>query len=189
MQDKYGNQITWEFTAADGTVLGSGGPYMMLAGNNATQIHVENVTVPVNECVKFTIRDAMGDGICCSYGNGYYIVKDSHNRTLFGNNSNGDFGEEASHMVSVKAMDDDVEENEEQALKIYPNPTSSVLYIQGEGITSLEVYNVVGQCIMKNEVNGNAAQINTEHLNSGIYFLRVHANDGSIQGRTFTVTR
>ena len=189
MQDKFGNQITWEFTAADGTVLGSGGPYMILAGNNATQIHVENVTVPVNECVKFTIRDSMGDGICCSNGNGYYIVKDSHNHTLFGNNSNGDFGEEASHMLSVKAMDDDVEENEEQTLKIYPNPTSSVLYIQGEGMTSLEVYNVVGQCIMKNEVNGNVAQINTEHMNSGIYFLRVHANDGSVQSRTFTVAR
>ena len=188
VQDKFGNQITWEFTAADGTVLGSGGPYMMLAGNNATQIHVENVTVPVNECVKFTIRDSMGDGICCSNGNGYYIVKDSHNHTLFGDNSNGDFGEEASHMLSVKALDD-VEENADQTLIIYPNPTSSVLNIQGEGMTSLEVYNVVGQCIMRNEVNGNEAQINTEHMNSGIYFLRVHANDGSVQSRTFTVTR
>ena len=57
MQDKFGNQITWEFTAADGTVLGSGGPYDVLAGGSATQIHVENVVVPVNECVKFTIRD------------------------------------------------------------------------------------------------------------------------------------
>lgn len=188
VQDKFGNQITWEFTAADGTVLGSGGPYMMLAGNNATQIHVENVTVPVNECVKFTIRDSMGDGICCSNGNGYYIVKDSHNHTLFGDNSNGDFGEEASHMLSVKALDD-VEENGDQTLIIYPNPTSSVLNIQGEGMTSLEVYNVVGQCIMRNEINGNVAQINTEHMNSGIYFLRVHANDGSVQSRTFTVTR
>ena len=188
VQDKFGNQITWEFTAADGTVLGSGGPYMMLAGNNATQIHVENVTVPVNECVKFTIRDSMGDGICCSNGNGYYIVKDSHNHTLFGDNSDGDFGEEASHMLSVKALDD-VEENADQTLIIYPNPTSSVLNIQGEGMTSLEVYNVVGQCIMRNEVNGNVAQINTEHMNSGIYFLRVHANDGSVQSRTFTVTR
>ena len=188
VQDKFGNQITWEFTAADGTVLGSGGPYMMLAGNNATQIHVENVTVPVNECVKFTIRDSMGDGICCSNGNGYYIVKDSHNHTLFGDNSNGDFGEEASHMLSVKALDD-VEENGDQTLIIYPNPTSSVLNIQGEGMTSLEVYNVVGQCIMRNEVNGNVAQINTEHMNSGIYFLRVHANDSSVQSRTFTVTR
>ena len=188
MQDKFGNQITWEFTAADGTVLGSGGPYMLLAGNSATQIHVENVTVPVNECVKFTIRDSMGDGICCSNGNGYYIVKDSHNHTLFGDNSNGDFGEEASHMLSIKALDD-VEENADQTLLIYPNPTSSVLNIQGEGMTNLEVYNVVGQCIMRNEVNGNVAQINMEHMNSGIYFLRVYANDGSVQSRTFTVAR
>jgi hypothetical protein len=189
MQDKFGNQTTWTFTTADGTVLASGGPYQILAGNNATQIHAENVVVPVNECVRFTIRDSMGDGICCSNGNGYYIVKDSQNHTLFGDNNDGDFGTEVSHLISVKAMNVGVDDQTEQALKIYPNPTSGVLNIQGEGMTSLEVYNVVGQCIMKNEVNGNAAQINTEHLNSGIYFLRVHANDGSIQSRTFTVAR
>ena len=91
-------------------------------------------------------------------------------------------------MLSIKALDD-VEENADQTLLIYPNPTSSVLNIQGEGMTNLEVYNVVGQCIMRNEVNGNVAQINMEHMNSGIYFLRVHANDGSVQSRTFTVAR
>jgi hypothetical protein len=42
---------------------------------------------------------------------------------------------------------------------------------------------------MRNEVNGNVAQINMEHMNSGIYFLRVYANDGSVQSRTFTVAR
>ena len=189
MQDKYGNQTTWSFTTGDGTVLASGGPYQILAGNNATQIHVENVVVPVNECVRFTIHDAMGDGICCTSGNGYYIVKDSHNRTLFGDNNNGDFGEEASHLISVKAMDDGVEDQAEQRLQIYPNPTSGVLNIQGEDMRSIEVYNTVGQCIMVQAVNGNVTQVNTESLNSGMYFLRVVATDGTVMNRTFTVAR
>lgn len=188
MQDKFGNQTTWSFTAADGTVLASGGPYQILAGSTATQIHVENVVVPANECVRFTLRDAMGDGICCTSGNGYYIVKDSHNHTLFGDNSDGDFGAEVSHLISVKALDG-MDDQAEQRLQIYPNPTSGVLNIQGEDMRSIEVYNTIGQRIMVQAVNGNATQISTEGLNSGMYFLRVVATDGTIMNRTFTVAR
>ena len=160
-----------------------------MAGNSATQVHVENVVVPANECVKFTIYDSMGDGICCTSGNGYYIVKDSHNRTLFGDNNDGDFGAEASHLISVKAIGDGVEEQAEQRLQIYPNPTSGMLNIQGEDMRSIEVYNTIGQCIMVQAVSGDATQISTEGLNSGMYFLRVVATDGTVMNRTFTVAR
>ena len=102
MQDKFGNHITWEFTTPDGTVLGSGGPYTMLAAGTGTQMHIEYVTVPVDECVMFTIYDQMGNGICCSYGHGYYIVKDSQSNVLFGDENDGEFGESASHLISVR---------------------------------------------------------------------------------------
>ena len=102
MQDKFGNHITWDFTTPDGTVLASGGPYTMLASGTGTQLHVEHATVPANECVKFTIRDQMGNGICCSFGHGYYIVKDSQGNVLFGDQDDGEFGEEASHLISVE---------------------------------------------------------------------------------------
>lgn len=283
MQDKFGNHITWEFTASDGTLLASGGPYTMLAAGSATQLHIEHVTVPTNECVKFTIYDQMGNGICCSYGNGYYIVKDSQGNVIFGDENNGSFGESATHLISVKGpqanvevgstdvmnvnythaefissldyegypdevgfvcqkvtssnpiivhgvlnefkkilgMTDELEPSSiymvrayavvngqtyygsettfqtwtegidelEQTLKIYPNPTSGLLNIQGEGLTNIEVYNAVGQRVMKQEVNGNAIQINTESLNAGIYFLRIVADDGSMLNRTFSVAR
>ncbi|MBQ6769738.1 MAG: Omp28-related outer membrane protein [Bacteroidales bacterium] len=283
MQDKFGNQITWEFTTSDGTVLASGGPYTMLMGGTATQIHLEYVTVPVDECVKFTIRDSGNNGICCSYGHGYYIVYDSNDNVLFGNQDNGDFGIEASCLVSVKgpeaqvevgetevsnvdyshaefiapltydgypdevgfsyrkvtsstettvvgflnefrkilAMVDDLEHSTiymvkayvvvngqtyygpettfqtwmwgvdelEQTLKLYPNPTSNVLNIEGKAISGVEVYNTVGQCVMVQQVNGDAAQISTESLNNGIYFVRIHANDGTVLNRTFSVTK
>jgi len=56
-------------------------------------------------------------------------------------------------------------------------------------LTSIEVYNTVGQRIMAQEVNGNKAQVNTESLNNGMYFIRILANDGSVLNRTFSVAR
>ena len=283
MQDKFGNHITWDVTTPDGVVLASGGPYTMLAAGSATQLHIEHATIPVDECAKFTIYDQMGNGICCSYGHGYYIIKDSQGNVLFGDEDDGQFGESASHLISVRGPQANVNVGEtevanvdythadfiapldyegypdevgfecrkvtnpdpmiitgilnefgrilgstdeleassiymvrayavvngdtfygaettfqtwtegvnelESSLRLYPNPTSGVLNIQGEGMVSFEVYNTVGQRVMTQEVNGNAAQINTESLNNGMYFLRILANDGNVLNRTFSVTR
>ena len=282
MQDKFGNHITWEFTTPDGTVLASGGPYTMLASGTGTQLHIEHATVPANECVKFTIYDQMENGICCSFGHGYYIVKDSQGNVLFGDEDDGEFGAEATHLISVEgAVQVDITETEvanvdynhadfmahmtcstypdevgfscrkvtssepmiingvynefqnilgftddlemssiymvkayavvngqtyygpettfqtwmenvdefENSLKLYPNPTANVLNVEGEGMRSIEVYNAVGQCLMKQEINGNKAQVNTESLNNGMYFIRVIANDGAMLNRTFSVAR
>lgn len=282
MQDKFGNHITWEFTTPDGTVLASGGPYTMLASGTGTQLHIEHATVPANECVKFTIYDQMENGICCSFGHGYYIVKDSQGNVLFGDEDDGEFGAEATHLISVEGavqvnitetevanvdynhadfmahmtcstypdevgfscrkvtssepmiingvynefqnilgFTDDLEMSSiymvkayavvngqtyygpettfqtwmenvdefENSLKLYPNPTANVLNVEGEGMRSIEVYNAVGQCLMKQEINGNKAQVNTESLNNGMYFIRVIANDGAMLNRTFSVAR
>ena len=282
VQDKFGNHITWEFTTPEGIVLASGGPYTMLASGTGTQLHIEHATVPANECVKFTIHDQMSNGICCSFGHGYYIVKDSQGNVIFGDENDGEFGAEASHLISVEgAVQVDITETEvanvdynhadfmahmtcttypdevgfscrkvtssepmiipgvynefqnilgftddlemssiymvkayavvngqtyygpettfqtwmenvdelENSLKLYPNPTANVLNVEGEGMSSIEVYNAVGQRVMKQEVNGNKAQVNTESLNNGVYFIRIIANDGAMLNRTFSVAR
>jgi hypothetical protein len=77
----------------------------------------------------------------------------------------------------------------ENSVKLYPNPTNNILNVEGEGMSSIEVYNAVGQRVMKQEVNGNKAQVNTQSLNSGVYFIRIVANDGSMVNRTFSVAR
>ena len=74
-------------------------------------------------------------------------------------------------------------------MKIYPNPTSGVLNVQGESMKSVEVYNTIGQCVMTQEVNGDGIQLSTESLNNGIYFLRIQSNDGAVLNRTFSVAR
>lgn len=99
VQDKWGAQITWEFTDSNGEVIASGGPYATLAGSTATLPHAELVTVPANECIMFTIHDSGENGICCESGNGFYKIFDSQNHLLV--DGAGDFGKEASHLISV----------------------------------------------------------------------------------------
>ena len=280
MQDKFGNQTTWEATASDGTVLASGGPYTMLVGGTATQLHIEYFNVPANECVKFTIYDNIGNGICCSYGHGYFILYDSQNNVIFGDEDDGEFGAEASILLSVKgdlqvavdktevevvsyteanfvsSLDYDGYPDEvgfeyqreggelqtvvgiinefkdilatvtdlqhtstytvkayaivegqtfygdettfntwtegvselESSLKLYPNPASEVLNLAGEGMSKVEIYNAMGQCIITEEVNGEAV-ISTSALSNGIYFVRIYANDGEMVTRDFSVVR
>lgn len=100
MQDKYGNQITWELLGSDLSVIASGGPYTMLTGGpEGTQMHEESVLVPAGECIKFAIYDAVGNGICCNYGEGYYKVYDSKGNLVI--DGDGEFGSEASYILSV----------------------------------------------------------------------------------------
>lgn len=100
MQDKFGNQTTWDVVDGNNNVLATGGPYsQLLGGSQPTQLNVEHVVVPANECIKFTIYDAIGNGINSGYGEGYYKIFDSHNNVLV--DGDGAFGAQASHILSV----------------------------------------------------------------------------------------
>ena len=104
-QDKYGNQTTWEIRASDYTILASGGPYkMLLSGSSGTKIQTEKVVLTAGDCVKFTINDQIGDGICCTYGQGYYKIIDSKGNVVI--DGDGAFGSQATHVLSVMSTDD-----------------------------------------------------------------------------------
>ncbi len=56
---------------------------------------------------------------------------------------------------------------------LYPNPATSVLNVEGEGVERVELYNAVGQQVMSE--NG-AAQLNVNGLAKGAYILKVYSN-------------
>ena len=108
-QDKHGNQTTWEVRASDYTLLASGGPYKaLLSGAGGTKVHTEKVVFSSGGCVKFTINDSNGDGINCGYGEGYYKITDSKGNVVV--ESDGKFGSQAIHVLSVLNEDDVVYE-------------------------------------------------------------------------------
>lgn len=64
-----------------------------------------------------------------------------------------------------------VEVIENTIFTVYPNPTSSMITVEGEGVA--ELYNALGQMVMSDNVNGTA-QFNLSDLESGVYFIRMN---------------
>merc|ERR1712176_127003 len=69
--DNYPSETSWSITSVDdpGNDLMSGSNYA-----DAGAIYSETAHLTCGKTYKFTINDAYGDGICCSYGEGNYIV-------------------------------------------------------------------------------------------------------------------
>jgi beta-glucanase (GH16 family) len=70
-----------------------------------------------------------------------------------------------------------LDEVEEQTIRIYPNPSASLINIQSDlDIVTLELYTIMGQRLLK--TSSNFSQIDISDLDAGIYSLRIFANNG-----------
>jgi hypothetical protein len=83
--DQYPDETSWQVRTPSGEVLLSGGPY---PSSDRNKLLVIRECLPAT-CLEFVIRDSYGDGICCTYINGYYELKNSRGEVLA---SGGNFG-------------------------------------------------------------------------------------------------
>ena len=82
--DNYPAETTWSLRNSAGTPLYVGGPY-----NQAGVTINRTFNLPPAAGYQFTINDDFGDGICCSYGNGSFSLRDNQNEIIA---SGGAFG-------------------------------------------------------------------------------------------------
>ena len=79
MTDDYPEDLSWELNDINrNEIVEVGGDY-----TDANVLIIEEMFLPTSSCYQFTINDSYGDGLCCSYGNGYYKV--SFENVYFGN--------------------------------------------------------------------------------------------------------
>ena len=83
--------------------------------------------------------------------------------------------EASSAPLSVTPIPDGVQEHGKEA-KVYPNPAKNMLHVEGAGLTQVEVFNIMGQSVMK--INENFEAINIGHLHNGIFFIRIKTTEG-----------
>jgi hypothetical protein len=187
VQDQWGEQITWDLINSAGEIVANGGPYQHLVGSGSTNINVENVTnIPTGECYLFRIYDSNNNGICCNYGNGYYYIKDAHGNRFIGNESNGSYGAGASELFSIRRNDDGIEETMSNSISIYPNPANSKIFVDGENIGVVEVYNSLGQKV--NTVEGSEhTSVDMTSFDNGVYVVRVITNEGNVRTQKVTI--
>ena len=63
--------------------------------------------------------------------------------------------------------------------RIYPNPTSGILRIEAEALRYVAVYNLVGQKVYEENINGDECVIDMNVFGSGIYMVRIESAAGS----------
>lgn len=76
----------------------------------------------------------------------------------------------------VSAYDSSLSTNsfDRTSLKVYPNPVNDVLNLSySSEISSVEVFNMLGQKVLAKDLNASQGQINISSLNSGNYFVKV----------------
>lgn len=83
--DGYPAETTWRLKNSTGTIVKQGGPY----GKNFASREVRDTFCLANGCYTFEILDQYGDGICCNYGNGTYVLTAADGKTI---KSGGNFG-------------------------------------------------------------------------------------------------
>ena len=69
-----------------------------------------------------------------------------------------------------------IDESNAANYEVYPNPMNDVLYIQGNDIQDITVFNAVGQQVLFVE---DCKEINVTELSDGLYFVRISDKKGN----------
>ncbi|MCF8378289.1 MAG: T9SS type A sorting domain-containing protein [Bacteroidales bacterium] len=166
--DNYPEETTWQLKNSAGTVLYSGGPYT----GQANTVFNETWTLDASDCYTYIIYDLYGDGICCSYGLGYYKIKDENGTVLI---EGGEFGsEEASPFERI----------EENVLTAdFSADVTSI--VEGESVNFSDLSSGGTITIWYWEFEGGTPAVSTEqnptvaYAVEGVYDVTLTVSDGS----------
>lgn len=123
--DNYPGETTWTLTGEDGVSWGSGGPYAGLQGVTIS----EDFCLP-DGCYSFTIFDTYGDGICCSWGQGSYLLETSEGEVLA---SGGAFDDEEETAFCL-GEEEETEPEPVPCIQPYPQVQDLVATVQDNGV-------------------------------------------------------
>ncbi len=87
-----------------------------------------------------------------------------------------------SNTVNFTTLPDGIADHILGQTRLYPNPTSSSVTIVNNScmIEKVEVYDVYGQTLRVQQVNGSSAVLPAEELAAGMYFARIFTDRGTI---------
>lgn len=155
--DDYPQEIHWSLRDATNNAL-------IDTGNSVG----DTICIANNRCVKFTIYDNAGDGICCGYGNGSYTVR--LNGTLVASGGNYNYTETTSFNCPVGyqcsnpflAVVDTM---------IAPNPDTWYVFIaDSTGMYTISTCALGNSCDTKLYIYDHCAGIVPEEGNAGTTF-------------------
>lgn len=133
-----------------------------------------------------------GDSDYSSFNrNGYAAIQlfeDTHHSSPFIHTTDDILGVSVNSMEQAKRFtelhlgliatlaglaDTSVEEPEPAQWKVYPNPVSGMLTVEGLSIRQIELYDLLGQQVLKETCHDSAVQLDLASFAAGVYVLRV----------------
>lgn len=165
--DDYGSEVTWELKEL-GQVLYSGGPYEDDLDGTAIAV---NFCLPTG-CYVFEIADSYGDGLCCEYGEGSWIIFDENNNQV---DSGAEF-EDSDQSVFCTEVSDLPRDLTKDMPAVYPNPGSQVIsFDAGSWKTgSLDVFDVTGRSLVQFDQLQTKTVLDISRWTSGVYLFVVY---------------
>lgn len=168
--DQYPEESSWKIVDNYNQTIASG------SLQNGTQLYSQNICLDYSSCYSLYFYDSFGDGICCSYGNGYFEVKNAAGTTIVYNS--GGFGSEAIEMFCPDGTGCTI------TADVNVNNTSSPTANDG----SISINTSSGMGPFQYSINGGLSFSNSDTFNNlppGDYDVLV---EGSIGDCTFEST-
>ncbi|MDR0789383.1 MAG: leucine-rich repeat protein [Bacteroidales bacterium] len=93
-------------------------------------------------------------------------------------NSESEFSNEACYTYTYEAYLTDVEL---ASIKMYPNPASDKLFVEGYNFNGIKIYSLSGMEVLNLSINDSKTMIDISHLTNGVYYLCL-LSDGQVIG-------
>ncbi|MBO4307526.1 MAG: T9SS type A sorting domain-containing protein [Bacteroidales bacterium] len=84
--------------------------------------------------------------------------------------------------LCILNMNDDAPEVIQQLydVKVYPNPTRSLVNVEGDGLLSVEVYDLTSRHLMTIQAEGDKVTFDLSNYTTGSYYIRVKTAHGTV---------
>ena len=189
-QDQYGSECSWKlYNEAANTIVAQDGPWTDLSASGIL-LHSKSFTVLPNKCYRLDIIDTYGDGVNSGTGVGGYKLFAQGTTPLI--TSNGQFGKGESKWFKTAPSLSVDKINGLTEVNVYPNPAKDIaklnFSLENTSNLTISVYDQLGQLVQtvtsgKFNAGDNQVDINTTTLNSGIYTVRIDAENGTLSQR------
>jgi hypothetical protein len=168
--DNYPEESSWELVNANNQVLFSGAGYASQPDGSTINIPV---CLPVG-CYEFTMLDSEGDGLCCSYGLGEYVVTNQFGQVVA---EGDDFNYEETTEFCISATG--TEEHQMAQFAMFPNPAGSYVRIQAVSqIAAVMMRDVTGRIVATYAPNSMQAEMMLTQFADGVYSVEVVTEAG-----------
>lgn len=167
---------TWSFGLTDATKIHNlAGKYKAEYGTPFDLADIPDHILLDKQWIKFVkIIDVVG---CVQ---NQYCTRDAYNHkindpwpTAFGSSG---FDLDAVGVIHHQTVG--VKEQELLDVSVYPNPATNVLYLNlSSDNYSVEVFNVIGEAVLKSENNSGIIPLDLQEFNQGIYTLLISSNN------------